>query len=124
MIKRYYVATEWMASRRWASDHLTTRGSPYTPVVEELYLEFYNEKTELHGELSIDFMQLNKRVCARLEIFEDGFKALAELGQPFLDALAKLDSHVLGHEATPAEVIATLNSLGFVRKDPKDRDDD
>ena len=122
MIEREYtVASEWVKARRWEKNFLKKRGTKYVPCIEHINIHYFNEENRAQMDASISFRVLGKDEppVAEFSVFEDGFRALCELGQPFLNELASLDSETLGREATVEEFCAMLDKLGFVKQIPE-----
>jgi len=81
--------------------------------VRKFLINYFNPTSRAQMDGAICFYEVAGKPTPKLELFEDSWLALEELGLPFIAALASLDERRLGRLATPADVIDALKSLGF-----------
>ena len=113
--RTYWIASEQIASGRWAKTHLVEQR-----LSEEILVCYFNPETRAQMDGAFRFYEVGGKPTPKLELFEDSWLALEELGVPFIAALGSLDERRLGRIATPADVVDALKSLGFRPASPSD----
>ena len=84
----------------------------------ELWINYWNNETEIQADFGIRWYQLDHEACPKLEIFEDSWLALYQCGQDFLKMLAENDGKCLSKEQIKNELL----KIGFVDKTLDDID--
>lgn len=74
----------------------------------EVNFGMYGEDGGTSGEMSIKWHELDSKLCARLECFEDGWSALG-LFSDVIEKLAAVDSEVIQEE----DFVKILDECGF-----------
>lgn len=114
---KYWIASEQIAAKRWPSDTL------HSEMSEEILINYYNTETGAQLNGGFRFYIVQGEPTPRLELFEDTWLGLHELGSEFTAMLASLDPRKLGRTPTPADVVDGLKSIGFAPVKASGRND-
>jgi hypothetical protein len=78
-------------------------------VVDEVMFGYFSLDGGTSGEMSMRWMEVGNEIVPRLEVFDDGWSALARLKDSVIDKLGEVDSERI----TPEEFCEMLEECGF-----------
>ena len=109
----FWIASEQIAAGRWVAS--TLKGD----IIDEILIGYWNPVTNAQVDGKFSFILIQGEPCPKLEIFEDGWSGLAELGTPFLEMLSGLDQRRFGRVPSVADVADALEAAGFAKRSAK-----
>lgn len=112
--RKYWIASEEIAAGRWPADVL----SDAKP--EQILISYFNPETRAQVDGAFRFYEIQGKPTPKLELFEDSWLGLHELGSEFTSMMASLDHRKLGRVATPSDIVDGLKSVGFIAASQND----